>query len=243
MKSLITTAAALCLLIAIPTVHAGSDRGARPDDDDALEADAASRKCLEFGALSLVVQANVTDGDAEIFVTVIGQDSPLKALEIRTPRGRRIVSVATSPDTGLREFILESAEITDLRRLFDSFPEGTYQFSARSVAGDCLRGSARLSHLMAMAPVLLTPGEHQILPRERFLVRWSAVPQAVSYGVELKNVATGRKLVAELPAGTLNFLVPSAWLQTASAYLVAVGATLASGNASSSEIVVSTAGE
>ena len=149
MKSLLTTAAALCLLIAVPTLHAGGDRGARPDDD-ALEADAASRKCLEFGALSLVVQANMMDGDTEIFVTAIGQ------------------------------------------------------------------GSARLSHLMALAPILLTPGEHQILARERFLVRWSAVPQAVSYGVELKNVATGRKLVAELPAGTLNFLVPPAWLQTAS---------------------------
>ncbi len=96
---------------------------------------------------------------------------------------------------------------------------------------------------MALAPVLLTPGEHQILPRERFLVRWSAVPQAVGYGVEIKDVATGRKLVAELPAGSLNFLVPPGWLQTATAYQVAVGATLASGNASSGEIVVSTAVE
>lgn len=79
MKALITTAAALCLLAAMPPLHAGNDPGARSDDDDANGADAASRKCLEFGTLSMVVQANVTDGDAEIFVTVIGQDDPLKS--------------------------------------------------------------------------------------------------------------------------------------------------------------------
>lgn len=140
----------------------------------------------------------------------------------------------------MREFVLETAEITELDRLLAAFPEGIYRFEGRTVAGDCLRGKARLSHLLALAPAILTPVENDIVPTGNFVVSWAAVPAAQNYTVEVKNNGIGNNLVVQLPAPASSFQVPQAWLQSGAEYQVAVTAIASDGNTNGTEFKVTT---
>ena len=75
------------------------------------------------------------------------------------------------------------------------------------------------------------------------MVSWVAVPEAVSYVVEVVNEETENALLVSVPAGATSFNVPAAWLAPDTEHQVAVAVKTATGNLTSVEIVFFTGPE
>ncbi len=208
------------------------------------EASNSRRACGEFADLSIILEQNATDGDAEVVILAKGQDDGLKSLAVISPTSRLTGSFVGNPrGIGIREFILESAEPTDLQSVLRSFPEGDYRFRGTTVKGDCLQGTATLSHVLAPATVILTPGEDEVLAPGNFVLTWEAVPGAASYVIGIDNEDRGNALVAEIAPTATSFTVPQEWLEAGTEYAASVAVKAADGNVTSVEIAVFTIDE
>lgn len=202
------------------------------------------RTCGEFENLSIILEQNATDGDAEVVVLAKGQDNGLKSLTVVAPTGKVTAAFIGNPrGIGIREFILESAEPADIPAVLNSFPEGTYRFRGTSVNGDCLRGRATLSHVLAPTTAIVAPGKDEILAVDNFVVRWQPVDGAASYVIGIDNEDRGTTLLAEITPTANSFTVPSEWLEPGTAYTVSVAVKAGDGNVSSVEVAVSTVAE
>jgi len=213
---------------------------ARAEDDHGN----GSRVCLEFTDLRMTLEQNATDGDTEVVLFAKGRDEGLKKLRIVRPDGRTVAEFRGNRRTiGLREFALESAEPPELERLLRSFPEGTYRFAGRTVEGECLRGSAFLSHVIAPETEILSPGEDETVPRDEAVVSWAAIPEAEVYLVEVKNEETENALLVAVPAPVTSFEVPASWLEPGVKHQVVVGVRTPSRNITNVESAFFTATE
>ncbi|MGH8656216.1 MAG: hypothetical protein ACREYE_30320 [Gammaproteobacteria bacterium] len=213
---------------------------ARAEDDHGN----GSRVCLEFTDLRMTLEQNATDGDTEVVLFAKGQDDGLKELRVVRPDGRTVAEFRGNRRTiGLRVFALESAEPRELERVLRSFPEGTYRFAGRTVEGDCLRGSAFLSHAIAPETQILSPSEDETVPRDEVVVSWAAIPEAEVYLVEVKNEETENALLVEVPAPMTSFEVPASWLEPAVKHQVVVGVRTPSRNITNVESAFFTAAE
>jgi hypothetical protein len=179
----------------------------------------------------MTLEQNATDGDTEVVIFVKGQDSGLKRLVITAPGGRRVaVFNGNGKGIGIREFVLESAEPPDLNAVLASFPEGEYSISGRTVDGECISGTASLSHQIAPATTLLTPTEDQEVAIDQVVLSWVAVPGAERYVVELNNENTGSENTFQVFPPTTSLAIPSHFLQTGSEYQFGVGVKTTNGN-------------
>jgi hypothetical protein len=216
--------AALVLLVA----HASS--AARADD------------CDEFSELGMTLERNATDGDTEVVVFAKGGDVGLGQLEVIAPNGRRAAAITGDRrGIGLREFALESAEPPDLDRVLGSFPEGDYVFRGRTVEGDCLRGSAHLSHEIAPEPIPITPEEDEIVPIDELVLSWEPIADVERYVIELNDETAGTEYTLEVLPPTTSLVIPAALLESDSEYQFAVGAKMAGGNVTFAELTFFTA--
>ena len=198
--------------------------------------------CLAFEELYLTLEQNATDGDTEVVLFAKTEDEGLERLIIIAPDGRRIATFRGDGDgIGIREFHLESAEPPELDRVLGSFPEGTYSFIGRTVSGDCVTGTADLSHELAPATVLVSPQEDQIVPVDQLVLSWNAVPSAERYVVELNNEDTGSEFTFQVFPPTTSLAIPAALLQAGSEYQVGVGVKTDTGNITFVERTFSTA--
>jgi hypothetical protein len=200
-------------------------------------ATASARKtCEEFAELSIALEQNASDGDAEIVLFAQGNDEGLSELSIEAPDGRRALRVKGSRrGVGLREFLLESAEPPDLARVLASFPEGEYEVAGRTVTGGCLRGAASLSHELAPATTLLAPEAGAEVPPGDLTLEWAAVPEAELYVVELQNEDLGNEFSFEVLPGTTSLMLPAALLVPGSEYQFGVAVKTAVGNVTAVE--------
>jgi hypothetical protein len=204
----------------------------------------SNQQCEPFSELSMVLEQNATDGDAEVVLFAKGQDEGLRSLTVISPTGRLTTSiVGSNRGVGLREFVLESAEPPEIERVLRSFPEGTYHFRGKTISGTCLRGTADLSHTLAPATVVLTPAENEVVALDGLVVTWAPVPGAVSYIVEVDNEDRGNALLAEVFAPGTSFNVPSGWLEHGTEYLAAVAVKMEDGNKTSVENAFTTIDE
>jgi hypothetical protein len=196
----------------------------------------------EFEELALTLEQNATDGDAEVVLFAQGGDEGLKRLIITDPRGRKSAKISgDGRGVGLREFLLESAEPPDQGAVLASFPEGEYEFTGRTVSGECLSGTASLSHTFAPATTLLTPDEDEVVPIDQVVLSWQAVPEAVRYVVELNNEDDGTELTFDVLAPTTSLAVPAAFLGAGSEYQFGIGVRTAEGNLTVVELTFFTA--
>ncbi len=187
--------------------------------------------CGEFEELSLALEQNATDGDTEVVLFAKGGDDGLKSLQVAGPSGRKVVKLTGDRrGIGLREFLLESAEPPDLPLVLASFPEGTYSFSGKTVEGECLRGSAALSHQIAPAATLLTPAEDEVVAVDALVLSWSAVAGAERYVVELNNEDTGSEITFEVFPPTASLEIPPSVLEADSEYQYGLGVRAPDGN-------------
>jgi hypothetical protein len=198
---------------------------------EADEANSHRRNCLEFSELTMTLERNATDGDTEVVIFVKGQDAGLKRLTVTAPN-RRIVAAfkGNRRSIGIREFVLESAEPPDLDAVLRSFPEGEYKISGRTVDGECIQGTASLSHEIAPATTLVTPGEEQIVSTNDVILSWNAVPEAERYVVELNNENTGGENTFHVFPPTTSIAIPAHFLQAGAEYQFGVGVKTTNGN-------------
>ena len=190
-----------------------------------------ARDCLEFEELGLTLEQNATDGDTEVVLFAQGGDEGLRRLTITAPDGRKTARIdGDRRGIGLREFLLESAEPPDLDAVLASFPEGTYAFSGKAVGGDCLKGTAPLSHTLAPATTLETPEEDEVVPIDALVLSWAAVVGAERYVVELNNEDTGAEMTFVVFPPTTSLEIPPAALAPDAEYQFGVGVRSAEGN-------------
>jgi hypothetical protein len=199
-------------------------------------------ECESFSELTLTLEQNATDGDTEVVIFAQGQDDGLKRLVVEAPNGRDIARFkADRRGIGIREFLLESAEPPELEKVLASFPEGTYQFFGRTVAGNCITGQASLSHEIAPATTLISPTEDQVVPIDELVLRWAEVASAKRYVVELNNEDTGSEFTFEVFPPTSSLAIPPSLLTKGSEYQFAVGVKTESGNVTFVELTFATA--
>jgi hypothetical protein len=202
----------------------------------------AKKTCEEFAELFATLEQNATDGDAEVVLFAQGQDDGLSDLSVEGPDGRKVLKVkGKRRSVGLREFLFESAEPPDLPRVLESFPEGEYTVSGRTVTGDCLEGSVFLSHELAPATTLLSPEQDEEVPAGDLTLEWAAVPEAELYVVELQNEDLGNEFSFEVLPGITSLTVPAALVEPGSEYQFGVAVRTAVGNVTSVELTFTTA--
>lgn len=192
---------------------------------------AQNRPCADFSELTLTLEQNATDGDAEVVFFAQGGDVGLKRLTITAPNGRRVARFnGDRRGVGIREFLLESAEPPDLPAVLASFPEGDYSFVGRTVDGACLAGAASLSHQLAPATTLLTPEEDEVVPADQLVLAWAPVAGVERYVVELNNEDSGSEFTFEVFPPTTTLAIPATLVEADSEYQFGVGVKTANGN-------------
>ena len=103
-----------------------------------------------FKKLSVYLERNVQDHDAEIRFEATGTADGLAALKVSAPGERTVIDVRT-PDSklGIRSLTVESPEPSDDGVVRADFPAGAYRFEGTTTNGASLRGEALLSHATA----------------------------------------------------------------------------------------------
>lgn len=218
MKCEMTVSLVISIIGATSVASAHDRPGSKPKDTQ------------EFETASICVEQNATDGDTEIVLQAVPADDGLKHFVVRAPDGRRVFAFNSVDPTvlGLREFALESPEPPG-ERILAAYPQGKYTFVGRTHAGDNFFSTARLSHLLPEATVILAPVAEAEVPMSDLIIRWSPVPGVSHYLLELENESADpeQSLNINLPADVTSFLVPAAWLAADSEYQIGL-ATVAS---------------
>ena len=229
-RNITSATAAACLVLGLAAVP---DKPAKARDGHGERGHGRGRcePCQEFEEIWMTLERNATDGDTEVVLFAKTETDGLDRLVIRAPDGRRVAQFKGDDDgVGVREFHLESAEPPDLDEVLDSFPEGTYTMEGRTVNGDCVFGTAVLSHEIAPATGLLTPSEDEVVAANQLVLSWAAVDDAERYVIELNNEDTGSEFTFEVFPPTTRLAIPAALVQADSEYQFGVGVKTDTGN-------------
>lgn len=200
---------------------------------------------LEFDRAKLILEANATDGDAEI-VLDLKADFDIVRLELAGPAcsgdgdGRRVLELHSNKDLrlGLSQILVETGE-PSLAAVLAAFPAGSYELSGRTLEGRRFETQLELTHALPRAPEILFPADgDENIPVEGLVIQWSLDHAVSSWLVELEREDDlPGKIVAILPGETSLFAVPAGFLQSGVEYQVGVRASSAQGNVSVSELV------
>jgi hypothetical protein len=197
-----------------------------------------------FSTATVRFEQNATDGDVEVVFEVTGDDGGLASLSIVAPDGRTVASFA-APDRstmGIRQFVLESPEPTDVAALKAAYPEGVYNFSGTTTAGQTLVGTATLSHQLPGTTTFDRPTEDAKDVSVRDLeITWTATTDAVAYLIELEEEGSETSIMVKLPASMNRFSVPNGFMQPGKEYQLGIGTISKSGNRSFIETSFETA--
>lgn len=208
-------AAAALSAIALPTGASATDSG-------------------RFEQLSIYLERNIQDKDAEIKFEVTGASDGLTGLTVSGPDGRKVVDVKT-PDSklGIRKLTIESPEPADDRIVKVDFPAGAYRFEGNTSKGARLRGDARLSHAFPEPAVLEYPrsGQKDVSATD-LTVRWSVTAGIESCAIVIEQSGSPYELRALVPASINTFTVPKGFLRAGQAYTLAIGTVAKDGNRS-----------
>jgi hypothetical protein len=157
---------AILVLTAVPVFVA---LAAARSDPGASQKATTSAKTVKLEDATTIIEVNDTDGDAGLQVFLDGE--PWKSMKIERPGGKRILSVHAKGRLnrlGLTELFSESNEPEfkelPLAKFKKKFPEGKYRFSGKTVEGDRLVGSARLSHDTPDGPRITAPAADSSVP-------------------------------------------------------------------------------
>jgi hypothetical protein len=196
-----------------------------------------------FAKLSVYLERNVQDRDAEIRFEATGTKHGLTALKISAPGERTVMDVRT-PDSklGIRKLTTESPEPADDRVVKADFPAGTYRFEAKTTNGASLRGEARLSHVFPEPAAFEypRPGQKDV-PATELTLRWSLPAGIESCVVVIEQDGSPYEIRALLPGSTKAFTIPAGFLRAGQAYTFAIGTVAKDGNRSFIEASFATA--
>jgi hypothetical protein len=196
-----------------------------------------------FEKLSVYLERNVQDHDAEIRFEATGGEEGLAALKVMAP-GERTVIDLRSPDSnlGIRSLTLESPEPDDDKIVRADFPAGAYRFEGMTTKGASLRGEARLSHVFPKPAAFEYPRPDQKdVPVSALTLRWS-VPEGIeACAIVIEQTGSTYEIRALLPGSAKSFTVPAGFLRAGQAYKFAVGTVAKDGNRSFIEAGFTTA--
>ena len=192
----------------------------------------------EFEELSILLEVNETDGDAEIVVRAKAE-SGLKRFWLRRPDGKKVAEVLSDDRTkasgpvGLQQIRVETGE-PDAVSVLQTYHEGIYEFHGRTVDGEAVYGELALTHALLPAPTF-TPADGDTVDADDTLVEWTAVAGAAFYVVEVENDDLVVNLTVTVPGDKTSFRIPSGWLLADTEYDLGVATMTADGNLSFAE--------
>jgi hypothetical protein len=196
-----------------------------------------------FEKLSVYLERNIQDRDAEIRFEATSGDDGLAALKVSAPGARTVIELKT-PDSklGIRSLTLESPEPDDDRIVRADFPAGAYRFEGTTTKGERLRGEAQLSHVFPKPAAFEYPRPDQKdVPATALTLRWS-VPEAVeACAIVIEQTGSAYEIRAFLPGSAKSFTVPDGFLRAGKAYKFAIGTVAKDGNRSFIEAGFTTA--
>jgi hypothetical protein len=196
-----------------------------------------------FEKLSIYLERNVQDHDAEIRFEVIGAKDGLAALKIMAPGERTVIDLRT-PDSklGVRGLTLESPEPDDDGIVRADFPAGAYRFEGKTTNGASLRGETRLSHVFPEPAAFEYPRPDQKdVPATALTLRWSVPKGIEACAIVIEQTGSAYEIRALLPGSARSFTVPEGFLRAGAAYKFAIGTVAKDGNRSFIEAAFTTA--
>jgi hypothetical protein len=214
--------------------HAGWIAAAAALSTVALPMTAFAAENDRFKKLSVYLERNVQDHDAEIRFEVTGAKHGLAALNILAPGGRKVIDVRT-PDSklGIRRLTVESPEPPDEGVVRADFPAGVYRFEGKTTNGASVRGEARLSHVFPKPAAFEypRPGQKDV-PAAALTLRWS-VPEGIeSCAIVIEQNDSPYEIRALLPGSAKSFTIPEGFLRAGQAYTFSIGTLAKDGNRS-----------
>ncbi|HKD29543.1 MAG TPA: hypothetical protein VKC66_27005 [Xanthobacteraceae bacterium] len=195
-----------------------------------------------FQKVSVYLERNVQDHDAEIRFEATSADIGLAALKVSAPAERTVIDIRT-PDSklGIRSLTVESPEPADEGIVRADFPEGTYRFEGKTTKGANLRGEAQLSHVFPRPAAFEYPRPGQRDVPTALILRWS-VPEGIeSCVVVVEQTGSPYEIRALLPGSTREFTIPNGFLRPGQAYTFSIGTVAKDGNRSFIEASFATA--
>ena len=196
-----------------------------------------------FQKLSVYLERNVQDHDAEIKFEATGVEEGFAALKVSAPGERTVIDLRT-PDSklGIRTLTLESPEPTDDGVVQADFPAGAYRFEGTTTKGASLRGEARLSHVFPKPAAFEYPRPDQKdVPATALTLRWS-VPEGIeACAIVIEQTDSPYEIRALLPGSAKSFTIPEGFLRAGKAYKFAIGTVAKDGNRSIIEAGFATA--
>jgi hypothetical protein len=204
------------------------------------QAGEAASQPVRLAAATLIIEVNDTDGDAGLQFFLDGE--PWNSMTISDPTGRVVVDVDAEgrlQDWGLTELFSESNEppFTEvpLAEFKARFPEGRYSFIGKTIEGERLVGTARLSHDIPDGPKITSPADGATVNRDGVVARWKAPPEPsgidiVGYRVIATREDPLRVYQVELPASARSVPIPAVFLQSDTEYELEIQAIEESGN-------------
>ena len=193
-----------------------------------------------FELMSVRMEQNATDEDAEVVFEATG-DKGLVKLTVVSPDGRSVIDFsAPAGSMGIRQFRLESPEPGDIASLKEAYPEGVYRFTGTTSTGTKLAGETKLSHALPPVASIVGPRGGGVAA-EKLEINWAPVEGVAAYVVSIEQEEMNLSVEARLPATASRFRVPDGFARPGTAYKLAVGAVMESGNASFVEKTITTA--
>ena len=187
-----------------------------------------------FEKLSVYLERNIQDHDAEIRFEATGGNDGLAALKVSAPGARTVIELKT-PDSklGIRSLTLESPEPDDDRIVRADFPAGAYRFEGTTTKGAGLRGEAQLSHVFPEPAAFEYPRPDQKdVPITALTLKWSVPKGIEACAIVIEQSGSAYEIRALLPGSSRSFAVPEGFLRAGKAYKFAIGTIAKDGNRS-----------
>ncbi len=172
---------------------------------------------------AVFIEINDTDGDAgiQLFLDGVGW----KRMKLFNPDGKKLFDIRARGGVGIQgltEAFFESAEPSFEEQPLDEFlalfPEGIYRYSGVTTEGVELKGKARLTHALPVAPLLVFPVEEDVDPEDAEFV-WELVAdppgsEIVLYEIVVECEEPGlRAFTAEVGPTVDSITVPPEFLE------------------------------
>ena len=197
-----------------------------------------------FAVANVRFEQNATDGDVEVVFEVTGHSDGLTKLTIVAPDDRTVAEF-TAPDgstLGIRQFVFESPEPTDVAGLKAAYPEGEYTFTGTTAAGTTLHGRDTLSHALPATTDFVHPRpDAEEVSTRNLEIAWSPTSDAVAYVIELEEEGSYKSIKVTLSSTAAGLAVPNGFLSPGREYQLGIGTVSAEGNISFVETSFTTA--
>jgi hypothetical protein len=196
-----------------------------------------------FKKLSVYLERNLQDQDAEVRFEATGGKDGLAALKVTGPGDRTMIDVRTpGSKLGVRTLTVESPEPPDVEVVRADFPAGIYSFAGTTTKGASLLGEARLSHAFPRPATFKYPRPDQKdVPAKGLTLRWSAPEQIESCVIVIEQEGSPYEIRAQLPGSARAFTIPAGFLRAGQTYKFAIGTVAKDGNRSFIEAEFTTA--